>query len=74
MNRSSGMQVQIQTHGYGEALVSFIKFAKTPKMHVIEELACLKQVNQIRFKNAESVPINVTVRCVRVTIAGTGEK
>ena len=58
MNRSSGMPVQTQTHGYGEALFSFRKFTKAPKMHVIEELACLKQANQIRFKN--SVPINVT--------------
>jgi len=48
------MPVQIQTHGYGEALVSFCKFAKASKMHVIEGL---KQANQIRFKN--SVPINI---------------
>jgi len=74
MNRSSGLAVQIPTHGYGEALVSFHKFAKALKMHVTEELTCLKQANKIRFKNTDRVPINVTVRCIRVTIAGTGKQ
>jgi hypothetical protein len=68
------MTVQIQTHGYGEALVSFRKFSKAPKMHVMEELACLKHANQIRFKNTGSAPLNVTVRCFRVTTAGTGKQ
>ena len=42
-------------------------------MHVIEELACLKQAKQIRFKNTDCVPIYV-IRCVRVTAAGRGKQ